>query len=205
MTDMTLRWSPALAAAARRAAPLPAFSSLFRPTATPSAVLTSFYSPSLNRRRRITLVRSVSSSTSAASAPSLAVDPAELRPVVHTAMMTALGGLAYALSTTTGLDRYLGYFLPLPIVVAAGEGAGREGERPRRPAPRAPPADVPRPPPTDPQSAPAPRRLSRASRPPRPSSASCRAPFAPSPTLASTARWGPPWGGAGPAGGRGAW
>ncbi|KAK9832080.1 hypothetical protein WJX81_005004 [Elliptochloris bilobata] len=48
--------------------------------------------------------------------------------LVETAMLAAVGGLAYTLSTLLKLQAYLGYLLPLPVVVAAmrgGAGAGR--------------------------------------------------------------------------------
>ncbi|KIZ00682.1 hypothetical protein MNEG_7281 [Monoraphidium neglectum] len=47
--------------------------------------------------------------------------------LVETAMLAAVSGLAFLLSTLLKLDSSLGYFLPLPIVIAAcraGPGAG---------------------------------------------------------------------------------
>ncbi|CAG9465514.1 unnamed protein product [Pedinophyceae sp. YPF-701] len=39
--------------------------------------------------------------------------------MVETAMLAALAGLAYTLFTTVGLDKYVGYFLPVAPIVAA--------------------------------------------------------------------------------------
>ncbi|KXZ54746.1 hypothetical protein GPECTOR_4g816 [Gonium pectorale] len=47
--------------------------------------------------------------------------------LVETAMLSAVSGLAYLLSTILKLENSLGYFLPLPVVLAAlrsGPGAG---------------------------------------------------------------------------------
>lgn len=47
--------------------------------------------------------------------------------LVETAMLAAVSGLAYVVSTILKLDNTLGYFLPLPIVIAAlrsGPAAG---------------------------------------------------------------------------------
>lgn len=47
--------------------------------------------------------------------------------LVETAMLAAVSGLAYLLSTLLRLDTTLGYFLPLPVVLASfrgGPGAG---------------------------------------------------------------------------------
>lgn len=49
--------------------------------------------------------------------------------LVETAMLAAVSGLAYALATIIHLESYLGYFLPLPVVVAAmrnGPAASRK-------------------------------------------------------------------------------
>ena len=43
-------------------------------------------------------------------------------------MLAAVSGLAYTLATVFRVDVYLGYFLPMPIFIAAmrsGAGAGR--------------------------------------------------------------------------------
>ena len=48
--------------------------------------------------------------------------------LVETAMLAAVGGLVYTLSTLLKLQSYFGYLLPLPVVVAAmrnGPAAGR--------------------------------------------------------------------------------
>lgn len=39
--------------------------------------------------------------------------------LVETAMLSAVSGLAFLLSTLLKLDNSLGYFLPLPITIAA--------------------------------------------------------------------------------------
>lgn len=49
--------------------------------------------------------------------------------LVETAMLAAVSGLAYALASTMHLEGYLGYFLPLPVILSAlrsGPGAGRK-------------------------------------------------------------------------------
>ena len=49
--------------------------------------------------------------------------------LVETAMLAAVSGLAYALATTMHLEGYLGYFLPLPVILSAlrsGPAAGRK-------------------------------------------------------------------------------
>ncbi|KAG2491949.1 hypothetical protein HYH03_009681 [Edaphochlamys debaryana] len=51
----------------------------------------------------------------------------DTRTLVETAMLAAVSGLAYLLSTILKLDTSLGYFLPLPVVLAtlrSGVGAG---------------------------------------------------------------------------------
>eukprot|EP00877_Chromochloris_zofingiensis_P005383 jgi/Chrzof1/14846/Cz09g18080.t1 len=51
----------------------------------------------------------------------------DTRRLVETAMLAAVSGLAYLLSTLLKLDNSIGYFLPLPIVIASmrsGIGAG---------------------------------------------------------------------------------
>ncbi|GFR50418.1 hypothetical protein Agub_g12635 [Astrephomene gubernaculifera] len=51
----------------------------------------------------------------------------DTRTLVETAMLAAVSGLAYLLSTILKLENSLGYFLPLPVVLAAlrgGAGAG---------------------------------------------------------------------------------
>ncbi|GLC34320.1 hypothetical protein PLESTB_000742500 [Pleodorina starrii] len=51
----------------------------------------------------------------------------DTRTLVETAMLAAVSGLAYLLSTILKLENSLGYFLPLPVVLAAlrsGPGAG---------------------------------------------------------------------------------
>jgi hypothetical protein len=42
-----------------------------------------------------------------------------LQALVETAMLSAVSGLAFLLSTLLKLDNSLGYFLPLPIAIAA--------------------------------------------------------------------------------------
>jgi len=50
--------------------------------------------------------------------------PARLLPTVEAAMLAAFSGMAYTLFSTVGLDKYVGYFLPLPAVLAsARQGA----------------------------------------------------------------------------------
>ena len=44
-------------------------------------------------------------------------------------MLAAVGGLAYTLSTLLKLQAYLGYLLPLPVVVAAMRGGAAAGRR----------------------------------------------------------------------------
>jgi len=51
----------------------------------------------------------------AATTPSLD----ELQRMLEIAMLAAFAGLAYTLFTTVGLDKYIGYFLPLAPIVAA--------------------------------------------------------------------------------------
>ena len=49
--------------------------------------------------------------------------------LVETAMMAAVGGLAFVLATTLKLEGYMGYFLPLPVVLSgmkAGPGGARK-------------------------------------------------------------------------------
>lgn len=49
--------------------------------------------------------------------------------LVETAMLAAVSGLSYALATTMHLEGYLGYFLPLPVILSAlrsGPAAGRK-------------------------------------------------------------------------------
>ena len=51
-----------------------------------------------------------------------------LQRLVETAMLAAVSGLAYTLATIFRVDVYLGYFLPMPIFIAAmrsGAGASR--------------------------------------------------------------------------------
>lgn len=42
-----------------------------------------------------------------------------LQELVETAMLSAVSGLMYLMTATIGLDRYIGYFLPLPVLIAA--------------------------------------------------------------------------------------
>lgn len=52
-----------------------------------------------------------------------------LQRLVETAMLAAVSGLAYALASTMHLEGYLGYFLPLPVILSAlrsGPAAGRK-------------------------------------------------------------------------------
>lgn len=52
-----------------------------------------------------------------------------LQSLVETAMLAAVSGLAYTLATLLKLDSYLGYFLPMPVIVAAmrsGPASGRK-------------------------------------------------------------------------------
>lgn len=49
--------------------------------------------------------------------------------LVETAMLAAVSGLAFTLGSLLRVDSYLGYFLPMPVVVAAmrsGPAAGRK-------------------------------------------------------------------------------
>ncbi|KAL0045230.1 hypothetical protein WJX82_001245 [Trebouxia sp. C0006] len=51
------------------------------------------------------------------------------KSLVETAMLAAVSGLAFTLATLLSLESYLGYFLPMPVVVAAmrsGPAAGRK-------------------------------------------------------------------------------
>ena len=49
---------------------------------------------------------------------------AKLLPMVESAMLAAFSGMAFTLFSTVGLDKYVGYFLPLPAVLAsARQGA----------------------------------------------------------------------------------
>jgi len=50
-----------------------------------------------------------------------------LRPLVETAMFSALSGVLYTAFSTVGIDRYLGYLLPLPAVVASVRSGGWTG------------------------------------------------------------------------------
>ena len=52
-----------------------------------------------------------------------------LQSLVETAMLAAVSGLAYTLATLLKLESYLGYFLPMPVIVAAmrsGPASGRK-------------------------------------------------------------------------------
>ncbi len=52
-----------------------------------------------------------------------------LQSLVETAMLAAVSGLAFTLATLLSLESYLGYFLPMPVIVAAmrsGPAAGRK-------------------------------------------------------------------------------
>lgn len=52
-----------------------------------------------------------------------------LQRLVETAMLAAVGGVVYTLASILKLHSYLGYFQPMPIVVAAmrwGPAAGRK-------------------------------------------------------------------------------
>ncbi len=51
-----------------------------------------------------------------------------LQKLVATAMMAAVGGLAFVLATTLKLEGYMGYFLPLPVVLS-GMRAGPSSAR----------------------------------------------------------------------------
>ena len=44
-------------------------------------------------------------------------------------MLAAVSGLSYALATTMHLEGYLGYFLPLPVVLAAMRGGPSAGRK----------------------------------------------------------------------------
>lgn len=51
------------------------------------------------------------------------------KSLVETAMLAAVSGLAFTLATLLKLENYLGYFLPMPVIVAAmrsGPAAGRK-------------------------------------------------------------------------------
>ena len=56
---------------------------------------------------------------SSASSSSSASSAAEVRRVVETAMLAAVAGLAYTISTLLQLEGYLSYVLPLPVVLSA--------------------------------------------------------------------------------------
>lgn len=52
-----------------------------------------------------------------------------VQTLVETAMLAAVTGLGYTLATILKLEGYLGYVLPLPLVLAAqrrGAAAGRQ-------------------------------------------------------------------------------
>lgn len=52
-----------------------------------------------------------------------------LQSLAETAMLAAVSGLGYTLATLLKLDSYLGYFLPLPVIIAAmrsGPAAARK-------------------------------------------------------------------------------
>ena len=52
-----------------------------------------------------------------------------LQSLVETAMLAAVSGLAYTLATLLKLESYLGYFLPMPVIMAAmrsGPASGRK-------------------------------------------------------------------------------
>lgn len=52
-----------------------------------------------------------------------------LQSLVETAMLAAVSGLAFTLATLLKLESYLGYFLPMPVIVAAmrsGPASGRK-------------------------------------------------------------------------------
>lgn len=52
-----------------------------------------------------------------------------LQSLVETAMLAAVSGLAYTMATLVKLESYLGYFLPMPVIVAAmrsGPASGRK-------------------------------------------------------------------------------
>ncbi|GIL91598.1 hypothetical protein Vretimale_9635 [Volvox reticuliferus] len=53
----------------------------------------------------------------------------DTRVLVETAMLAAVSGLAYLLSTILKLENGLGYFLPLPVVLAALRSGGGAGWR----------------------------------------------------------------------------
>ncbi|GLI67160.1 hypothetical protein VaNZ11_011373, partial [Volvox africanus] len=53
----------------------------------------------------------------------------DTRVLVETAMLAAVSGLAYLLSTILKLENSLGYFLPLPVVLAALRSGGGAGWR----------------------------------------------------------------------------
>lgn len=52
-----------------------------------------------------------------------------LQSLVETAMLAAVSGLAYTVATLLKIESYLGYFLPMPVIVAAmrsGPASGRK-------------------------------------------------------------------------------
>lgn len=54
---------------------------------------------------------------------------ASVQSLAETAMLAAVSGLAYTLATLLKLESYLGYFLPLPVIIAAmrsGPAAARK-------------------------------------------------------------------------------
>ena len=52
-----------------------------------------------------------------------------MQRLVETAMLAAVSGLSYALAATMHLEGYIGYFLPLPVVLAAMRGGATAGRK----------------------------------------------------------------------------
>jgi hypothetical protein len=64
-------------------------------------------------------LREQSQSSERASAPPTPAERREVKRVIETAMLAAVTGLAYTLSTLLKLEGYLSYCLPLPVVLSA--------------------------------------------------------------------------------------
>lgn len=77
-------------------------------------------SPSLDRlQQAVEGLREQAQSSEQASAPPTPAERREVKRVIETAMLAAVTGLAYTLSTLLKLEGYLSYCLPLPVVLSA--------------------------------------------------------------------------------------
>ena len=74
----------------------------------------------VSERDMAAAARSIASQQQAGLPP--AWDLARTRQMAETAMLAAVAGLAYTLSTVLKLEGYLSYVLPLPVVLAALRG-----------------------------------------------------------------------------------